>query len=173
MALPTIDFAAPLIRKAITTLQERMPGQVAAFNTEPGQAVQLAAPATYHFGGNDLLSAFEWPQVEVAAVDGRFGALSLGHVEADHSLKLNVVVWLEGDKGEFSELYEQSLGLARCVIESLTPLKSFGDEVYVPNGGIYWRADAVPYDLTDDGRDFRRWRTPVLIQFSLELTEAF
>jgi hypothetical protein len=173
-ALPPIKFAAPYIRAAIATLEGQMPEQVAQFNEQEENLVEIEAPATYHFGGTDLLSAFPWPQVEVAAIDGRFGAASYNYSERDYDPTINVVVWLEGVSGEIPELYEKALGIARCVIECLRPKDAFGPETELAeDGAIYWRGDVIPADPTDDNREFRRWRTPVFVQFRLEVVENF
>lgn len=171
---PPIKFAAPYIRAAIATLQGQMPDQVAQYNAQVENESDIETPATYHFGGTDLLSAFAWPQVEVAAIDGRFGTASYDYSERDYDPTINVVVWLEGVSGEIPVLYEQALGIARCVIECLRVKDAFGPETELAaDGAIYWRGDVIPTDPTDDNREFRRWRTPVFVQFKLSLVEKF
>lgn len=152
-----------------------MAEQVAQFNAELENAVDIEAPQTYHFGGTDLLSAHAWPQVEVAAIEGRTGAESQDRLEKDYDLTINVVVWLEGESGEVPALYEQALGIARCVIECLNVADAFGPstELAEDGGAIYWRGDVVPPDPTAESREFRRWRTPVFVQFRLSLVEKF
>lgn len=172
MAHPAISFAAPFIRAALATLAADMPAQVDQFNLEGN--VQIEAPASYHFGGTDLLVANAWPQIEVSGVEGRLTGFSLGRVDADHDPTCNVAIWMQGDKGDFSELYEQSIGLARCAIECLVPPGAFGPGVQISQtGGVFWRADALPADPTADGRSFAKWQTPVFLQFQLETVELF
>lgn len=176
MALPTIDFAAPLIRSAIAQLQAAMPGQVALFNAEAANQVDIVAPATYHFGGQDMLNAYAFPQVEVAAVMGDTGQFGINRTEVDHDPRVNVAVWLNGDVGEIPALYEQTLGMVRCVIECLVPRGAFGPEVDIAQqGGVSWRVDVLPFDPTatspQDGRDFQRWLGSGLVQFRLETIE--
>jgi hypothetical protein len=178
MALPTIDFVAPLIRAATATLQRDMPGQVAAFNAEQANTVQIEAPATYHFGAQVLLSAYAFPQCEIAAVAGDTGNFAVGRSEVDHDPRVNVALWVQGDKGDAPELYEQTLGLARCAIECLTPAGAFGPEVEIADGqGIAYRIDGIPFDLTANtpaqGRDFSTWLGSALLQFHLLTVEHF
>lgn len=178
MALPTIDFAAPLIRAAIATLETSMPGQVAAFNAEPANQVEIEEPQTYHFGGEDLLNAHAFPQIEVAVVAGDTGNFAIDRSEVDHDPRVNVAIWLEGDKGDVSQLYEQMLGLIRCAIECLAPKNAFGPGVELAQQrGISWRADTVPWDPTASspaqGRDFQKWMASGLIQFRVETVEHF
>lgn len=180
MAVPSIDFVAPLLRAGIATLQRQMPDQVAAFRAEPANQVEVDPPATYHFGGQDLLAAFPFPQVEVAAVAGDTGNWAIQRVSADHDPRVNVAVWVDGADGggDVPTLYEQTLGLARCVIECLAPVGAFGAGVELAQqGGISWRIDVVPFDPTSstpmDGRSFQKWLGSALIQFHLETIEQF
>lgn len=178
MPLPSIDFAAPLIRAATASLQTAMAGQVAAFNAEPANTVELAEPGTYHFGGQDLLAAFAFPQVEIAVVSGLTGAFAIGRREVDHDPRLNVAIWLDGEQGEIPTLYEKTLGLTRCVIECLVPPGAFGPGVEIAQqNGITWRIDVIPFDPTAstpaEGRNFQKWLGSGLIQFQLELVEHF
>jgi hypothetical protein len=174
MALPTIDFAGPVIRAAIASLQAGMPGQVAAFNAEPANLAALEAPTVYHFGGQDVLDAFPFPQVEVFTPSGRTGNWAVQRVEVDHDLRLNVVVWTEGDTGEIPDLAEKALGYARCVIECLAPPDACGPRVELAQeNAVVWQIDVIPGDPTADGREFRRWRAPAFIQLGLETVERF
>lgn len=172
--MPTITFAAPIVRKAIATLEAELPTQVALFNAEPDNAVSLAEPTEVVFGAMDPL-ILAGPVVEVSATDGSFGAGALERADVDHDVTVNVVVWHEGEKGELSPTYAMSLGMARCVIEALWKTSAFGDEVEISNdaGAITWRTEVLPADPTEDGREFRKWRVPVLITFRLEAVERF
>jgi hypothetical protein len=174
VTFPPITFAAPIVRAALATLEAGMPAQVVQFNAEPANTIDLEVPQTYHFGGQDILSAYAFPQVEVAVVDGQLSGWSLGQVDADHGPTCNVVAWLEGEKGEIPELYEQALGLGRCVIECLAQPGAFGANA-IPSRTrpAYWRVDTIPADPTSDGREFRRWRTPFFAQFPLDALERF
>ena len=174
MPLPKIAFVAPLIRAGLATLQASMPEQVALFNAE-GNA-QIVTPATMHFGGTDLLSAFEFPQLELAGVAGDSGPFSIDRTEFDHDPRLTCGIWVQGAKGEIPELYEQVLGLVRCAIECLAPRNAFGPGVELSQaGGISYRIDVVPQDLTaaqpSAGRDFQNWLGSGMISFHLETVE--
>lgn len=168
----SISFAAPLIRTAIQTLQDGLPAQIAAFNAEGDNTVSLVEPAEYVFGAADPLVIGTGPVVEVAAVQGSTGRFDLDRGEFDHDPRVTVCIWHEGEAGDLSRTYEASLGLARCVLETLVVAGAFGDEVEVANeGGVEWRTDAIGVDPTDDAREFRRWRVPVLLVFRLESVE--
>lgn len=170
----TITFAAPLIRAAITTLQASLPAQITAYNAEPANTVDLVAPAEYVFGAADPLILGSGPVIEIASVQGRTGQFSIDRAEFDHDPRVTVCIWHEGDRGELSSTYEMSLGLTRCVIETLLVTGAFGSEVEVSDeGGVEWRTDAIPADPTDDERQFKKWRVPVLIVFRLETIERF
>jgi hypothetical protein len=53
-----------------------MAGQIASSTPTRRTLVELDEPQTYHFGGHDLLTAFAFPQIEVAAVTGDTGNCS-------------------------------------------------------------------------------------------------
>lgn len=170
--MTSILFAAPLIRAALATLQASLPAQITAFNLEAANTVTLVAPAEYVFGAADPLILAAGPIIEVASVQGRTGASGIDRAEFDHDPRVTVCIWHEGDRGELSATYEMSLGLARCVIETLVADGAFGSEVEVAqDGGIEWRTDAIPADPTDDAREFKKWRCPVLLVFRLETVE--
>lgn len=187
MPLPTIQFAAPIIRAALATLRANLPGQVALFNAEPANTVDLAAPAdnggalgdlgvAYVFGAADPLTAYGFPLIEVAVMEGRSGNASIDFMEFDHNPRVNVVCWHEGDRGELATTYEMSLGLARCVIECLIDDDAFGPGLVIrgddqEGGGIFWRADALPADIASDEREFKKWQVPVFLQFEVEAVE--
>jgi hypothetical protein len=180
MALPKIQFVGPIIRAAIAALQTNMPGQVAVFNAEPANTVDLDAPATYHFGGQDLLAAYPFPQIEVAAVTGDTGNWAIGRSEVDHNPRVNVAVWIDGADGggDIPVLYEKAAGYVRCVIECLSPTGAFGAGVELAQEqAIAWRIDPVPFDPTSStpaqGRDFQKWLGSGLVQFRLEDVEHF
>lgn len=180
--LGKITFVAPIIRAAIASLQADLPAAIAAFNAEGN--VQVAVPDAavddqhrygpgYAFGAADPLILTDGPVVEVSSPSGMSDGFGIGRAEWDHNPRLNVCVWHEGDRGQLDTTYEMSLGLARCVIEVLSAPESLGGEVEVPNGtgALAWRADVIPEDPTVEGRDFRKWRCPVLLQFALETVE--
>ncbi len=177
MALPSIGFVAPIVRAAIVSLKADLPGQIVLFNAEAANTVDLTAPATasYHFGATDTHSAFTFPQVEVAAVQGQTGQFAVGRVEVDHDVAVNVICWLEGLTGEVAPVYEQLLGMARVVIEVLSRPDAFGPEVELSNEtGIFWRvSEAIPLDGDDPNREILKWRVPVFLQFRVETVERF
>lgn len=167
-----IPFAAPIARAALATLQANLPAHIAAFNAESENTIDLVEPVAYVFGADDPLGGAGFPVVEAAAMEGRTGQWSVDRTEFDHDAVVNVVVWHEGDRGELSPTYEMSLGLARCVVECLAPTGAFGDGVEISqDGGVYWRADVLPADPTDDARSFLKWRVPVFVGFKLETVE--
>ncbi|RDI73303.1 hypothetical protein Gocc_2903 [Gaiella occulta] len=171
-----IAFVAPLLRAAIATLKAGLPARIAAFNAQTENTVALAAPdvSAYHFGGNDVLSAAGFPQIEVAAPQGSFGAWTIGRTEVDHDPVVNVVVWQEALHGQIPPAYEAALGYVRCVIEALRSPGAFGGQVEIAqDNGVFWRIDVLPDDMTSDGREFRKWRVPALITFRLETVEKF
>jgi hypothetical protein len=174
----SIKFAAPLVRAATATLQAEMAAQVAAFNAEPANTVEIEEPATYHFGGQALLNAYAFPQCEVAAVSGKLGNFAIARATADHDLTVNAALWVQGEEGDIPTLYEQTLGLVRCAIECLTPTGAFGPGVELAQDlGVSWRCDVVPYDPTASspaaGRSFQHWLGSGLIQFRVEPIETF
>lgn len=176
MPAPPITFAAPLIRAALQSLEANLPGQIAQFNAQPANMVELEVPRAYVFAADDPLGTTGpgFPVVEVAAMEGRTGRWAVDRTEVDHDAVVNVTVWHEGDRGELSPAYEMSLGLARCVIEVLRVPGAFGPQVEVANeNGLFWRADALPADFTSDQREFRKWQIPVFLQFRLEAVERF
>lgn len=178
MPLPKISFVAPIIRSATAQLETYMPGQVTLFNAEPANQVEIVEPQTYHFGGQDMLSAFAFPQCEIAAVTGDTGEWAIARSEADHDPRVNVALWIEGAEGDIPTLYEQTLGLVRCVIECLNPVGAFGPGVEIAQRqGISWRIDVVPHDPTartpSEGRTFQKWLGSGIVQFRLETVEHF
>jgi hypothetical protein len=174
----SIKFAAPLVRAAIATLQAGMAAQVAAFNAEAANLVDVAVPATYHFGGQALLNAYSFPQCEVAAVTGKLGNFPIRQATADHDMQVNVALWVKGDVGDIPTLYEQTLGLTRCAIECLAQPDAFGPSITLAKDlGISWRCDVIPFDPTAhtpaEGRDFQSWLGSGLMQFRCEPIELF
>jgi hypothetical protein len=115
------------------------------------------------------------PVVEVAAMRGTTGEWAIERTEVDHSPQVSVVAWHEGERGELGPTYEMSLGLARCLLEVLSQTGAFGDSVEIGNdeGAVEWRTEVLPDDLTEDGRDFKKWRCAVLIAFRLATVERF
>ncbi len=167
-----ITFVAPIIRATIASLQANLPARITAFNAEGN--VQLTAPIAYHFGGNDVLSAEGFPQVEVAASQGSFGAWTIGRSEVDHDPIIQVVVWQEALTGEIPPAYEAALGFVRCVLEVLREPNAMGAGVEIAQEqGVFWRVDLLPFEMTDTEREFRKWRVPALITIRVETVEKF
>lgn len=164
---------APVIRAAIASLKANLPAQIALFNAQAANTVQLAEPVAYEFGAADPLIVF--PTIEVAMGEGTTAGASLGYVDFDHHPTLTVVAWHEGERGELGATYEMSLGLKRCILEVLTRDNAFGLDAWLPpeDGTITWRTGALPAELDDTGREFKRWQVPVLIAFRLEVVERF
>lgn len=173
MARTPITFVAPIIRATLATLADGMPAQIAAFNAQPANAVQLTEPQTYVFGAVALMIAEPFPIIECAAVSGDIGNFTVARATGDHDLRLNCAVWTQSTSGDVPLLYEETLGLMRCVIEVLTPTGAFGAGVEIAQDvGISWRSDVVPADLTAqkpaDGRPLEGWLGSGLIQFRVE-----
>jgi hypothetical protein len=164
---------APVIRAAIAALKASLPAQIALFNAQPANEITLAEPVAYEFGAADPLIVF--PTIEVAMGEGSSAHAALGYVDFDHRPTLTVVAWHEGERGELGATYEMSLGLKRCVLEVLTRDGAFGPDARLPSedGTITWRTGALPAELDDTGREFKRWQVPVLIAFRLETVERF
>lgn len=175
MPLPSINIGAVEIRAALASLEAGMPDQVAAFNAEAANTVDLEAPQTYKFGIIDAHAAHAFPQVEVAVVEGSFGEWGVERTEADHDPRLNVVIWLQGTTGETSVEYEKALGLIRCAIEVLADKDAFGPDAEIANeNGIYWRlSELIPLEMDDVNREVRKWLVPGFIQFRLESVVRF
>lgn len=173
MAVPAIQFVGPEIRAALATLEAGFPGQVAVFNAEAGHQVSLEAPRTYHFGIADDHAAHPFPQVEVAAVEGRFGEWTVDRVHADHDPVVNVVIWLQGVTGLIAPIYEQLLGMARCTIELLADPGAWGPEIEIANeNGVYWRvSETIPLEMDEATREVKKWLAPAFLQFRLEKIE--
>lgn len=172
--MPTIQFAAPLVRAAIASLQAGMPARVAAFNAEAANTVDLTVPRTYHFGATDVLSAHSFPQIEVAVLEGRLSGWALSQADADHAPRATVAVWSECLTGLIPQAYEESLGLARCVIEILGQPGAFGANCCLSDQeAVYWRSDVIPADMTQPDRPIEKWRVPCFITFPLDTVETF
>lgn len=172
MALPSIRFAAPIIRSAIKTLRADLPAQLAAFNNESVNEVELETPVVYRFGTNEPLFADGFPAVDVFVSDGKVHGHSAERLEADHDFNCGIVVWIEGDDGEVPPMLEKALGYSRCVIETMNPEGAFGGTVEVAvEPGISWRIDTIPADPA--AREVQRWRTYAFVQFPLETVERF
>lgn len=169
------DPVIAMIDTAIATLQGQLPAAVTAHNADTATTVDIAAPATYHFGATDLLDAFPFPQIEVAAGTGRTGNWDVNRDEVDHDTTLQVILWLQGDTGEVPRLYRQSLSYRRPIINILRVTGALGAGVEISNepGGIFWRADVIGAELTLEERSLRVWRAPLLIQFQLEDVDRF
>lgn len=176
-----ITFASPVVKAALATLQAGLPAQIAVFNAESQNTVDLTTPVAYVYGADDPLGVAGFPVVEVAAATGtgHGSSVSLGTVgsDFDHQIQLTVVCWHEGDRGELPTTYEMSLGMARCIIELLLVDGALGATAKVAEdatGPLFtWRTDALPADLTSDAREFTKWRVPVFIQFAVMAVETF
>lgn len=174
--MPKIQFVAPDIRAAIASLKAGLPAQVALYNAEPANTLDLVAPAdeAIYFGGNDALAAVGFPAIEVAAMEGRFGNFTVNRLEADHDPTINVVVWQEGTTGDIPTMYELALGYARVVIEVLMRDDAFGPGAEIAQqAGIYWRCDVIPVEPTSETREFRIWRLPMFLRFTIEKVERY
>ncbi len=172
--MPSLTGEAPVIRAAIASLKAGLPNQIALFNAEDVNEVTLSEPAAYVVGAMDPL-ILNGPVIEIAVTDGSTANAAIGYTDFDHRPTLTVVVWHEGERGELSPTYEMSLGLKRCVVEVLTRPGAFGESAQLPSedGTITWRAASLPADPIEEGREFRKWRVPVLITFRLEAVEVF
>jgi hypothetical protein len=127
-----VDLFAPRIDTTIASLRANLPARIAVFNAEANGA-QLTAPADdagaleptrpglgYIFGGRPHIPAGEFPSLEVAVPDALVDNLSVAHVEGDLDSTLVVACWAGRTGGQdFSTLYRQVLGYARCVTEVL------------------------------------------------------
>lgn len=152
-----------------------MPARVAAFNADVANLVDIEVPATYTFGIVDTHAAFPFPQVEIAAVEGRFGQWGVARVEVDHDPTVNVVIWLQGVTGEIAPVYEQMLGMLKCAIEVLRAPDACGPQVEIANeNGLYWRvSEMIPLEMDDSDRDVKKWLVPGFLQARLEKVEQF
>lgn len=171
--MPSIADVTPIIRAAIASLKANLPGQIALFNAEDENEVTLAEPTEFAFGAMDPL-ILNGPVIEVAAIDGTTAKAGIGYEEWDHRPGITVVAWHEGERGELSPTYEMSLGLKRCIVEVLTRPGAFGAaQLLDEDGSVTWRTEVLPADLTEDGREFTKWRVPVLLTFRVEANERY
>lgn len=164
-----VKHVLPAVQAAITTLKSQLPGHVAAYNAE-AHPIALTAPddARYYTVGTDTLIEGGFPAVEVYTNRGSLGPFAVNRVAADMDELLQVYLWLERDRGEIAELYEEAAGLTRCVLEVLVQHGAFG-----PGAEIADEPGAVTYEYTigpnnPESRDFDRWRTVVWLTFKLE-----
>jgi hypothetical protein len=127
-----VDLFAPRIDTSIASLRATLPARIGVFNAEAngatltvpaddGNAVSPARPGLgYVFGGNPNIGAGEFPKIEVAIPDAIVQNLSLAHVEGDLDSTIVVACWAgRTSGGDFSTVYRQVLGYARCVSEVL------------------------------------------------------
>lgn len=170
-----IAFVAPIVRAALASLEAAFPAHAAGFNAEPENGVALADPVEYVFGASDPKTVY--PSVEAFILEGSIGPFSLGDAgvgDADHDPRLTVIVWILGETGESSTVYEQALGYARCVIEILAEDGKLGPDAEVSAGD-----DAIDYrilpavQLEDDAREIPRWKVPVVVRFRVEAVERW
>lgn len=176
MTVQKIRGPAPIIRAAKATLESQMAAHVAAYNAEAENVTDLADLVGVVFGATD--EKIGYPYAEVAILDGVFGPFSVGTAgvgDADHTPTLQVVVWLEGDSGDAPKLYEQGIGYVRCVVETLTVDGALGPEAEVSgtrSDAIRYRFEGpLPQDPATDGREFRKWRFPVVVDFVVEAVD--
>lgn len=172
-----LTFVSPIVNDTIATLQANLPAQITAFNATPGAPVQLPTTIVYVPWAQDPLGTEGFPVIEAACDQGTSGAFDIDndHPEWAHAAILKVTVWHEGDRGEVASTCEISVGLAKCVLECLLPYGAMGAGVQIadprdPDGGgrgIFWQLRGLPADLAADGRDFKKWRVPVTLQFHL------
>lgn len=173
--MASIDFVAPIIRAALTSLEQQFPAHVAAYNAEPANAVDLETPPRYVFGADAVMDVY--PVVEVSSLDGAMGPFSVGTAgtgDADSTPTLNVVVWLQGVTGEVPDLYEAGLGYIRCVIEILCEFGALGDNAEVSGqieDAIRWTIDSIPGGPANVERELRRWKLPCQVSFRIEAVE--
>lgn len=188
MAVQSIKFVAPIIRAALASLEAGWAAQIAAFNAEPANLVDLEAPPAslpgfaagggYVFGADPVPIAF--PYVEASIMRGTMGPFSVGTAgvgDADSTPTLQVIVWLEGLTGEIPPLYEAGIGYARIVIELLTVDGAIGEIAEVSGT----REDAITYSIEgplpvnpeEENREFRKWRIPVVVSFAVEAVDSW
>jgi len=176
MAIKRIKGPAPIIRAAVATLQSELPAHIAAFNADGVNAVDLDDLVAVIFGATD--ERLGYPYAEVAILDGTFGPFSTGEVgvgDADHTPRLQVVVWLEGGSGDAPKLYEQGIGYAVAVIEILAQDGALGVEAEVSGtreDAIRYRFEGpIPSDMTSQDRAFWKWRYPVVVELVVEAVD--
>lgn len=172
-----IDFAAPIIRAALASLEANLPAHVAVFNAEPANEVALEVPVEYVFGATDVMVAY--PLVEANVVVGRIGPFAVGGEagppEADHDPILNVIVWTLGVTGEVPAMYEAALGYIRVVVEILTRDGALGVNAEVSGGeeAITYDVNVIPADPAGTDRELRKWRVPAAVAFRVEAVERW
>lgn len=173
-----ITGPAPIIRAAIASLEANFAAHVSTWNAEPANTVAIENPVEYAFGvATDLIV---YPVVEVSIVDGGFGPFSVGQAgvgDADHTPRLQVVVWQEGTTGEVSDLYEAAIGYVRCVTEILIDDGALGDNAEIsgtaPDAIRYRLNPPLPVDPSSVDRQLRKWRVPTTVEFLIEAIETF
>jgi hypothetical protein len=165
---PTITAAIASLKNPTTGL----PAKITEFNAEGGHGVTLTAPVdvAYYPGGNDLIGVDGFPAVEVYISTGEIGRSDAGEngfavnrVEANVDDDPVVVLWMEGEKGEIPELYEQIVGLGMCALSVLLPTGAFGPGVEVTSARYAY--SIVPDDPTAENREFQKWRTACVLTF--------
>jgi hypothetical protein len=161
----------PTLRAAQTSLQNGLPGVIAAYNAEAANLFPLDVPANarYFIPAEDPLGgAGGFPVVELYINHGSLGPFSVHRDKADVDDRATVCVWHERDRGELVELYEMIAGYGRCVVEVLCQDSAFGADVEIADG-----PGAVTYDYSivpdnPEVRDFQKWRTCVVVMVKLE-----
>lgn len=168
--MATLTGLAPIIRSTIASLQTGMAAQIAAFNNDSANSVQLDAPATYLFGITDVRSAVQMPLVEVVIRDWTMDIVDIG-LNMDVDPELIVICWQEGASGDVPEAYEASMGLSKCALEVLMQDNAFGPTV----GRLDSRDGArtvgacrmFPADLSSDRRTVTKWHVGTELRFTL------
>lgn len=170
-----IKHVMPVLRAAETTLQNLLPGLIAAYNAEPATTVQLDVPdaARYFIPAEDPLGGGGgFPVIELFIGSGGLGPFDINVSKADVNDRAVVCLWHERDRGELGELYETITGYGRVLLEALLQDDAFGVDVEIAN-----ETDAVTYDYSiipesftneNDRDSFQKWRTPVVCTFKLE-----
>lgn len=147
-----------------------MPGQVAAFNNDLANTVEIDPPQQYAFGATHPKSAALFPLVEVAIRDWTMDIIDIGG-GMDVAPEVIVICWQQGPEVDLEALYEASMGLAKCALEVLLADNAFGPTVGRLDGRdgarIAGSARALPADLAADGRSFTKWNVPTELRFTL------
>lgn len=160
---------SPVIRAAIASLKADMPAKIAVYNADPANQHDLTviADEAFYFGGEEPKTLF--PMVEVAIPGAQLTNFPQGQLHADMDDDFTVAVWLEGESGEISDLYERSLGYAEIVIDVLMKPGAFGEHLALERDrGVRARFPMIPQgEIDPDSRTFRRWRSLALLEFAV------
>lgn len=180
---------APILRAALASLEADWAQQIALYNAEAANRIDLDQPAAsiqpgFQTGGGFVFGAApvmdSYPTVEVNALEGTFGPFSTGDPaesgDFDSTPRLNVVVWLQGVTGEVPDLYESALGYVRVVTEILCQKDALGVSAEVSgtrDDAVAWNVDVIPSGPADVEREFRIWKLPIQLSFAIEAVEEW